>query len=141
MTTLLKYSKPQNGMINLLDRLFDDDIFNWNPDLPANTIVPNHDIIEKDNEYVVDFALAGFKKENVSLNIDKNMLTIEGERKPDDDTKYNRKNTFYGKFRKSFTLPENINSENIDASFSDGILSIIIPKDEKMKLSKQIAIK
>lgn len=140
MTTLMKYSKPQNGMLSLFDRFFDEDLFNWNPDIPANTIVPNHDIIEKDNEYLVDFALAGFKKDDVSLNVDNGVLTIEGERKVDEDTKYNRRGTFYGKFKKSFTLPENINSEKIDASFHDGILSIVIPKDEKLKLSKQIKI-
>lgn len=79
--------------------------------------------------------------QDVSLNVENNILTIEGERKANDDIKYNRKNTFYGKFKKSFTLPENINSENIDASFRDGILSVVIPKDEKVKLSKQIEIK
>ena len=141
MTTLMKYSKPQNGMLSLFDRFFDDDIFNWNMDLPVNTVTPNHDIIEKDNEYLVDFALAGFKKEDVSLNVDNNILTIEGERKVDQETKYSRKGTFYGSFKKSFTLPENINSEKIDASFTDGILSVIIPKDEKAKLTKTIEIK
>ena len=141
MTTLMKYSKPQNGMISLFDRFFDEDIFKWNVDLPATTISPNHDIIEKDNEYLVDFALAGFKREDVRLNVEDNILTIEGERKVNEDTKYNRKGTFYGQFKKSFTLPDNVNTENIDASFTDGILSVTIPKDEKLKLSKTIEIK
>ena len=141
MTTLMKYSKPQNGMVSLFDRFFDDDIFNWNLDVPTNKIAPNHDIIEKDDEYLVDFALAGFKKEDVSLNVDDGVLTIEGERKINDDIKYNRKGTFYGSFKKSFTLPENINTEKIDASFNDGILSVTIPKDEKAKLTKTIEIK
>ncbi len=138
--TLMKY-KPQNGMVSLFDKIFDDDIFNWNIDLRANSTIPTHDIIENENEYIVDFALAGFKKEDVSLNIDNNILSIEGERKVNDDIKYNRKNTFHGHFKKSFSLPENINLEKIDASFNDGILSIKIPKDEKLKLSKQIKIK
>lgn len=140
MTTLMKY-KPKNGMVSLFDKIFDDDIFNWDIDLQANSTIPTHDIIENENEYIVDFALAGFKKEDVSLNIDNNILSIEGERKANDDIKYNRKNTFYGHFKKSFTLPENIESEKIDASFNDGILSITIPKNEKLKLSKQIKIK
>jgi len=139
MTTLMKYSKPQNGMLSLFDRFFDDDIFNWN--LPVNLAIPNHDIIEKDNEYIVDFALAGFKKEDVSLNIDNNVLTIEGERKTNEENKYSRKNTFYGQFKKSFTLPENVDSEKIGASWNDGMLSIVIPKNEKAKLSKTIEIK
>lgn len=140
MNTLMHY-KPQNGMITLFDRFFDDDIYNWNLDVPATSIVPNHDIIENDEEYLVDFALAGFKKDNVSLDVDNNVLTIEGERTVDEENKYNRKGTFYGKFKKSFTLPENINVEKIDASFNEGILSITIPKIiEKKKLSKIIKI-
>ena len=141
MTTLMKYSKPQNGMVSLFDKFFDDDIFNWNFDLPANTVSPSHDIIENEKEYIVDFALAGFNKEDISLNVEDNVLTIEGERKANEDTKYNRKSTFYGRFKKSFTLPDNVNSENIGASWKDGMLSIAIPKDEKTKLSKSIEIK
>lgn len=140
MTTLMKY-KPQNGMISLLDNIFDDKIFNWDIDLETNTNLLTHDIIENDNEYILEYALAGFKKDDVSVNIENNMLIIEGERKANEDIKYNQKNTFYGKFKKSFTLPEDVNSEKIDASFNNGILSIIIPKDEKLKLSKTIKIK
>jgi len=139
MTTLMKYSKPQNGMTSLFDRFLDEDIFNWN--LPTNNIIPDYDIIEKDNEYLVDFALAGFKREDVSINVDDGVLTIEGERKVDEEIKYTRKGSFYGQFKRSFTLPDNVIIDNIDASFSDGILSVIIPKDEKLKLSKTIEIK
>jgi HSP20 family protein len=138
MTTLMKYSKPQNGMVSLFDRFFDDDIFNWN--LPDNVIVPDYDIIENENEYLVDFGLAGFNKENVSLNVDNNILTVEGERTTNEDMKYNRKGTFYGKFKKSFTLPKDVNIDKIGASWKDGILRMTIPKDEKTKLSKTIVI-
>lgn len=141
MTTTLMKMKPQNGMISLLDNFFDDKIFDWNIDLESTPNPLAHDIIETDDEYVIDYALAGFKKDDVSLNVENNILTVEGERKANDDTNYNKKSTFYGSFKKSFTLPENVNSKKIDASFSDGILSVIIPKDEKLKLSKQIKIK
>lgn len=139
MTTLIKH-KPQNGMIGLLDNIFDDNIFDWNIDLDANPNLLAHDIIENKNEYIVDYALAGFKKDDVSVNVENNVLTVEGERKANDDLNYNRKSTFYGKIKKSFALPEDVNLEKIDASFSDGILSIVIPKDEKLKLSKTIKI-
>ena len=139
MTTLMKYSKPQNGMISLFDRFFDEDVFNW--DIPTNIVTPNYDIIENDNEYLLDFALAGFKREDVSINVEDNILTIEGERKVAEKTKYNRKGSYYGQFKKTFTLPNNILADKIDASFSDGILSVAIPKDEKVKLSKTIEIK
>jgi HSP20 family protein len=138
MTTLMKYSKPQNGMLNILDHFFDDELFNW--DTPERTVIPNYDIIEKDGEYLVEFGLAGFTREDVSLNVDNDILTIEGERKVNEDTKYNRKGTFYGNFKKVFTLPDNVVTDKIDASFQNGILSITIPKNGKAKLSKSIEI-
>lgn len=140
MTTLMKL-KPTNGMISLFDDIFNDKIFDWNIDLETNSNFLTHDIIENENEYIVDYALAGFKKEDVSLNVEDNILTVKGQRKEKDDIKYNRKSTFFGEFKKSFTLPDGIDSEKIDASFRDGILSIVIPKNEKMKLSKTIKIK
>lgn len=134
----MKYSKPQNGMLNILDNFFDDELFNW--EMPERTVIPNYDIIENDGEYLVDFGLAGFTKEDVSLTVENDILSIEGERKVNEDTKYNRKGTFYGKFKKTFTLPEDIVADKIDASFENGILSIRIPKNEKAKLSKSIEI-
>ena len=134
----MKYSKPQNGMLNILDHFFDDELFNW--DTPERTVIPNYDIIEKDGEYLVEFGLPGFTREDVSLNVDNDILTIEGERKVNEDTKYNRKGTFYGNFKKVFTLPDNVVTDKIDASFQNGILSITIPKNGKAKLSKSIEI-
>jgi HSP20 family protein len=138
MTTLMKYSKPQNGMLNILDHFFDDELFNWNT--PEKTIIPNYDIVETENEYLVEFGLAGFTKEDVSLNIEDDILTIEGERKSDENIRYTRKGNFYGKFRKTFTLPDNVMTDKIGASWKDGMLRITIPKDEKTKLSKSIEI-
>lgn len=134
----MKY-KPTNGMISLLDNFFNDDIYKW--DLPVNNSLIEHDIIENEKEFVLDLMLPGFKKEDVSINVDDNIMTIEGERKVSDNKKYNRKGSFYGHFKKSFTLPEDVLADNIDASYNDGILSIAIPKDEKTKLSKAIEIK
>lgn len=139
MTTVAKY-RPKNGTIDVFDQIFNDDLFGF--DLrPTTMSTPTYDIIENENEYIVDLMLAGFKKENVSISVDNNVLTIEGERKAQEKTKYNCKGSFYGQFKKSFTLPENVFSDKIDASFSNGILSISIPKDTKSKLSKTIEIK
>lgn len=141
MTTIAKYSKPQNGMISLFDHFFNDDFFNLDLMPTTNKDSPNYDVIEKDDEYVLDFMLPGFKKEDVSINVEDDVLTVEGERKVQEETKYNRKGSFYGKFKRSFTLPENVLAENIDASYKDGILSVSVPKNEKSKLSKVIEIK
>lgn len=141
MTTVAKYSKPKNGMISLFDHFFNDDYFNFDLMPTSNVGEPTYDLIENDNEYILDFMLPGFKKEDVSINVEDDVLTIEGERKVQEKTKYNRKGSFYGKFKRSFTLPEDVLAENIDASYKDGILSVSIPKNEKSKLSKAIEIK
>ena len=138
MLPILRNSTPS---LTLFDRFFDDDFFRapiWN-DLSIRN--PLHDIVENEKEYVVEMALAGVKKEDISLNLNNDVLSISAERK-ESDQKYNRKQTFYGKYEKSFTLPETIDKDNIQASLEDGILRINIPKTEqKAKIAKQIEIK
>lgn len=97
---------------------------------------PVHDIIENDNEYLIEMLLAGVKKEDVSLEVEGDELTIKAERKENKDIKYNRKQSYFGKYKRMFVLPDEVNKENIDASLSDGVLSIKIPKAESKKLIK-----
>ena len=114
-----------------------DDIF----DVPVTTTnKPIHDIIENDSEYVLELMLAGMKKDNVSINVKNDELIIVAERKEINDLKYSRKQSYFGKYEKSFVLPENVNSENINASMEDGILKIMIPKKESNKTVKTIEI-
>ena len=139
MTTVPKQNRNRNGnglmLNNFFDNLLDDDLFGFVLNEP--TYAPQYDIIEKDNEYTLEFMLPGFKKDSVSINVDDDTLFIEGERKVDENVKYNRKGSFYGKFKKSFTLPEDVEANNIDASFQDGILSIKLPKRSEKKVSKK----
>ena len=139
MLPILRNSTPT---LTLFDRFFDDEFFRlpvWN-DLTIRN--PLHDVIETDKEYVVELSLAGVKKENISINVEDDVLSISAERK-ESDQKYNKKQTFYGKYEKSFTLPESIDKEDIQASFEDGILKLSIPKMkiEVKKEAKQIEIK
>jgi HSP20 family protein len=139
MLPILRNSTPS---ITLFDRFFDDDFFAlptiWNESGIRN---PLHDIIENEKEFIVELALAGVKKEDISLKIDNNVLSITAERK-ESDNKYNRKQTFYGKYQKSFTLPENIDVDSIQAGFENGILKLNIPKVEEVEQKvKQIEIK
>jgi HSP20 family protein len=145
----IKYKQPT---ISLFSDFFDDDfipnIFRGFFEFPFSTfntssiMNPPHDIIENEKEYIIELSLAGIKKEDISLNLDHNVLTIKAERKEVNDQKYNRKQTFYGKYQKSFTLPESIDIENIQAAFENGILKLNIPKLEKEeKFTKHIEIK
>lgn len=140
MTTIMKH-KPQTttNFLNLFDDLLDDKFLNLNSGI--NTGIPHYDIIENDNDYNINFMLAGFNRDDISINVEKNILFIKGERKTNNDVKYSHKGSFYGEFKKSFTLPEDALSDKITASFENGVLSLKIPKDEKTKLSKTIEIK
>jgi HSP20 family protein len=128
--------------LTVLDDLFND-LFEFPLIETSSTKSPIYDIIENDNEYIIELQLAGVKKDDIDIDIDGDALTIKTERKEIKDTKYNYKETYFGKYKRSFVLPDSINKDNIGASLVDGILKIIIPKLENNKKlsSKKIEIK
>jgi HSP20 family protein len=125
-----KYTKP-----TLFDEFFDTFmVHNFDVDEPK---VPVHDIIENDKEYLIDILLAGVKKEDINLDVENDVLTIQAERKLDTKLKYNKRQTYFGKYKRSFVLPEDVDKSKIDAQLSDGILKITLnklkPKKEEPK--------
>jgi HSP20 family protein len=141
MTTLAKQNRRRNGSNNLIDLMFNDDIFNFGF-MPNETITsPQYDIVENENNYIINFMLPGFEKKDISIDIKDNTLQIIGERKINENNNYLYKGSFYGEFNKSFTLSDDININEIDASFENGILSIKVPKENKTKSNKSIKIK
>jgi HSP20 family molecular chaperone IbpA len=128
-----RYTNPS---IRLFDTILDD-LFEFPP---VNTLVktPIHDVIENEKEFQVEMLLAGLKKEDISIDVEKDVLRIKAERKEVKDLKYNRKETYFGKYERTFVLPEGVDKENIDASLVDGVLKIIVPKLQgDTKLSKK----
>jgi len=95
--------------------------------------------------YHVDIDLPGIKKEDVDISVDKNLLTISGKRETKNEAKeedYYKVESSYGSFSRSFTLPEQVDVENIRASSDNGVLEVIIPKLKVLKDStKKIEIK
>ena len=103
---------------------------------------PVHDIIENDKEYIVEMLLAGVKKDDISINIEKDAMIIKAERKELKDLKYNRKQSYFGKYERLIYLADDANVENIQASMENGVLKIVIPKTTDIKtVKKSIAIK
>ncbi|GEO02393.1 heat-shock protein [Adhaeribacter aerolatus] len=105
---------------------------------------PQVDAIETDKEFKLQVALPGFRKEDVHLEFQEGKLTISGERKFDAENKENKYHfleTNYGKFSRSFFLPDNINEGAIEAQFENGLLLVTVPKDEQKPLKRQIEIK
>jgi HSP20 family protein len=94
--------------------------------------------------YHVDIDLPGVKKEDIKVDVKEGVLTISGERNLKEEVKeedYYKVETSFGKFMRTFTLPENVDIENIDASSDNGVLEIVIPKLVKQENVKSIEVK
>jgi len=104
----------------------------FNPDLAGSGAwSPRADIAETEGNYQIKLELPEVKKQDVKVAVENGILTIRGERqqeKEEKGKKFHRVERLYGSFVRSFTLPDNVNTENIDASFKDGMLTLIIPK-------------
>ena len=112
---------------------------NWS----LSTWAPACDIYETDNEIVVKAELPEVKKENLYVSIDNNLLTIRGERKFSEETKkenYHRVERSYGEFMRSFTIPNFVDVNKVNAEFMDGVLRVTLAKREESK-PKQIEVK
>jgi len=132
--------------------LFDDFFKPWsewfdNGNLLGRTFrVPAVNITENKDEYNVSLAVPGMKKDDFKIDVNGNMLTISCEKdetKEEKDKKYTRKEYSYTSFSRSFTLPEEINQEKIEAKYEDGVLKLSLPRKEEAKkaTAKQISVK
>lgn len=125
-------------------RMFDDFEKNfWNSNELAEF---KTDIRDNGNEYVMEADLPGFKKENIKIDIDNDTLTITAERKnenseKDDKGNYIRMERSYGSFSRSFDV-SGINTEEISASYNDGVLTLNMPKKTaKQESARHLEIK
>ena len=106
--------------------------------------VPAVNISETNNNYHIELAAPGLKKEDFKLTMERNVLNISVEQSADhqDNQKnYSKREYHYNSFVRSFTLPEDADSDSINASYVDGILRIDIAKPEEKSVSKQIEVK
>lgn len=143
--TLIKYQNPN------LSNYFDDDFFNFSP---FNSMVKEFfgkdsgsgmvNVSENDKDYNLEFILPGYKKDDVKIEINDDILTVKADiknKKEDSGKNYIRKEYVTSSFTRSFTLPDDV-SDNMKAEMNDGILNIKvekIKKEEKQKV-KTISI-
>jgi HSP20 family protein len=107
---------------------------------------PAVNITENKGDYEVALAAPGMKKDDFKIDLAGNILTVSSEKeetKEDKDKKFTRQEYSYSSFTRSFTLPEGVNKENIDASYQDGVLKLVLPKKKEAKnpAAKQITVK
>ncbi len=104
---------------------------------------PAVDILNEKDGIVLSVELPGVKKEDISIDIEDRVLTIKGERKFENEEKkdnYYRKERSYGNFKRSFTLSEEVLTDDVNADFENGVLKLTLKKDISQKEVRQIAI-
>ena len=105
-------------------------------ELSLGAWIPPVDIEEDSEKLVLTAELPGFKEDQIDLQVEGGVLTIRGERTfedKQDGKNFHRVERSYGQFVRSFTLPNNVDRDNVKASFKDGLLSIELPKREEAK--------
>ena len=124
---------------SFFDNLFNRDWLDWTSSnfSNTNTTLPAVNIRESENDYDIEVAAPGMKKDDFQINIDKNILTISSEKedeKKEEKDNYSRREFSYQSFQRSFNIPDNVvDGEKISAKYSDGILHIKLPKREEVK--------
>ena len=124
---LERYSKNAGG--NLTKQ--------FNTDLSFADWSPSVDIEEKEDKYLIKADLPGVAKDDIEVKLENGVLSIRGEKHSESESgegsKHHRRERFHGSFARSFTLPDAVKIEDIDASYRDGVLSLTIPKAENVK--------
>lgn len=141
--TLVKYNRPDRDLFSTrFNDILDEFFNNSGSSLSNGNFMPNVDIAENDSEFLIAAELPGMNKEDINVDLDNGRLTISGERKMEDEetgTSYHRVETRYGKFSRSFQLPDSADDNKVSAKYDNGLLNITIGKSEE-KVKKQIEI-
>ena len=101
---------------------------------------PETDVVETEREIRVLVEMPGLKRENIEVDVENNVLTIRGEKREErtegQEGRYHLAERRWGTFARSFVLPRDVDADNIQASFEDGVLTVRIPKSEKARRRK-----
>ncbi|MCF6246231.1 MAG: Hsp20/alpha crystallin family protein [Desulfobacula sp.] len=103
--------------------------------------VPVVDILSKDDTVILNVELPGVNKEDICVNIEEKVLTIKGERKlENEDDTFHQRERIYGNFKRSFSLSDDILTDEVSADYADGILTLTLKKDTTKEKVKEITI-
>ncbi len=148
--TLARISNPWfPNLPSLIDKFFEGDMMDWNNSnfSDTNSTLPAVNVKENNDEYMLEVAVPGMKKDDFKIDFDNGRLTIVSEKKNEnvekEGEKITRREFSYQSFQRSFTIPERVvNAEKISAKYDNGILYIHLPKREEVKPKpvKQIEI-
>lgn len=131
MKTVLRNYDNLNSFPALFNELFGEQ-----PVSKFNKNVPSANIKETEDNFGIELVVPGFKKEAFKVEVHERNLTISAEEKTVSEEKtetFLRKEYSFGSFTRSFRLPNTVDSDNIEASYEDGVLHLTIPKKEEAK--------
>lgn len=143
MRTAMTRWNPSGDLVkNRFNRLFEDAFhdmlrpFDDSEQVASRSWMPAVDIRETDEALTLMVDLPGMEKDDVNLTIENNVLTISGERRferEEENDNYHRIERSYGSFSRSFTLNSNVEADEVEASFDNGVLHVELPKREESK--------
>ena len=129
------------GMERLGDVFFDRLWPEWRRD-EGKEWIPSIDFAEKNGKYTLTAELPGLNKDDVSISIEDGCVTLAGKKeynKEKEGSDYYVKETRYGSFKRSFRLPDKVEEDKVEATYKDGVLTVIMPKKEGSE-KKEITI-
>jgi HSP20 family protein len=124
----------QRRMDRFFERFMSKDALDFDAEsFAAPSFSPSCDISETPNHYLLTFDVPGVKKDDLKIDLQNNTLTVSGERK--EETEETKKGRFrsertYGSFFRSFSLPNDVKADAIEANYADGVLRVALPKGE-----------
>ena len=140
-----KSNKHLPRVFDQFNRMFEDDFFKPFFNRPIDSWsgqYPVADIFETKDDYVLKLEVPGLTKDDITVEIDNNILAVKGERKVEEEIKeenYHRLERHSGSFSRAFSLPGEVDGSKVNAKMKDGILELTVPKAEITK-AKTIAI-
>lgn len=134
--------KPKSFLTPLMGEMLMEDFFRPAHTASARCTLPAVNIQEKEDGWKLELAVPGIPKDKIQIQVENNLLTIKAEMNEEkEEIKYQRREFGYVSFTRSFTLPETVNVEGIEARQEDGVLYLTLPKKVPARNEKQITIR
>lgn len=139
MNTLSKIQKPAPALSSIFNDLFADEFINWSdrPMQRSMARVPAVNISENDDQWQLELAAPGMKREDFKVELNQDVLrisSVQREEKEEKAEKYSVQEYSYSSFQRTFRLPEHlVDGDKVNAKYEDGVLRVSIPKKEEAK--------
>jgi HSP20 family protein len=130
----------QREVDSLFDRFFDRR--GEDTDSPSAVWSPSTDLVETDDDFRLHLDVPGMTKDDITINLQNRTLTVSGERsseRTDESEEFVRVERAFGTFHRTFTLPDTVDADHIEATYDNGVLTISVPKTEE-RTRRQIEI-